>query len=96
MIALVTGVEKGEDGLFSRSSSEVSEEDEIAGNERPSDQESDGRRISTGSDYDSTAFSPCSVNSEVTNESERSSLSDIELIEGLDVDSNNLPDVDMT
>ncbi|KAL6735289.1 hypothetical protein Aduo_005745 [Ancylostoma duodenale] len=89
---------QGEDALSSSSSSEVSEEDEDAGSERLPNQSSESdERSAEASAHSDSESSSTSERSEVDgSESERASFSDIELIEGLDVDSNNLPDVSGT
>ncbi|RCN37195.1 hypothetical protein ANCCAN_16896 [Ancylostoma caninum] len=74
---------QGEDALSSSSSSEVSEEDEERSVEASMHSDSESTSSSGRSEVDGS-------------ESERASFSDIELIEGLDVDSNNLPDVSGT
>ncbi|EYC29329.1 hypothetical protein Y032_0006g2918 [Ancylostoma ceylanicum] len=89
---------QGEDDLSSSSSSEVSEEDEDVGSERLSNQSShSGDRSTEASAHSDGESTSSSERSDVDgSESERASFSDIELIEGLDVDSNNLPDVSGT
>lgn len=99
----ISRVLEGESVSTSSSSSEVSEDDqENRYNEEDGENGSEGiERSSTylncGSDSEQ-GHSFCSLHeSEVPpSESEADSYSDVELIEGLDTDSNNLPDVNET
>ncbi|KHJ79838.1 hypothetical protein OESDEN_20502 [Oesophagostomum dentatum] len=90
----------GEDGLTSSSSSELSEDEENGGAESvqtSNHNRAQSSRSSMHSEEEPTMRSRSSSQSNANNSgTEGESFSDIELIEGLDVDASNLPDVSGT